>query len=155
MSKKPNQPRHPGKVSYRDHNGVILNNGRAIMDTDTGETYESPLHWVYKIDVDEGRKPPAMFSDCSVPPRKESSQSENEKEVIMPLRQKHNIHQLDDELLFELEMDFCDEDNTILKRPMSELIKDMDESMAELQMITHNNTKKAPVYVLPNTIVLH
>jgi hypothetical protein len=123
------------------------------MDIDTGETYESPLHWVYKIDIDEGRKPPAMFSDCSVPPRKEALL--DEKEVIMPFRQKHNIHQLDDDLLFELEMDFCDEENTILKRPMSELIKDMDESMAELQMITQNNPKKTPVYVLPNTIVLH
>jgi len=55
-----------GTVSYRDHSGVILDDGRSIKDDCTGMIYESPLFWVYFWDIEEGRKPPNLHFEVPV-----------------------------------------------------------------------------------------
>jgi hypothetical protein len=63
------QKRKFGKITYRDHTGVILDDAQSIQDDITHEIYPTSLHWVRFWDVQEGRPPPKMqFPEPYIPP---------------------------------------------------------------------------------------
>ncbi len=49
-----------GTIRYRDHTGIILEDGESIKCDKTKKIYENSLFWVHEIDTREGRDPPKL-----------------------------------------------------------------------------------------------
>lgn len=107
-----------GKISYRDHKGVILDDGRSIKDNDIGTIYESSIHWISFWDIEEGRKPPTVCYDA---PYSDDKCYDEYQEVF-------DID-LDEENYSE------DNSNFIMETPIEELLYDMNSCLTNLRNI--------------------
>ena len=155
--------RKPGTISYRDHTGVILDDGRSIKDDYTGMIYESSLFWVYFWDIEEGRPPPSLYFQApTLPPvavraitpppfslfdnsdeeGEEESEDRNTEYYDQPKRRHRTPSFRDDDVddvIFQLDLEESTvekENNFILESPIDELLTEMDSHLDQLKRIT-------------------
>lgn len=143
-SDKNHRSKDLGRISYRNHHGIILEDGRAIMDSNTGIVYGSSLNWVKEIDMMEGRKPPSTstgsFYDCDLSLQNPLKKKVSYDDIVIESNEVNDRQALtkrDDDLIFDIDLDDID-----LAHPLEDLIREMDDSVALLEQVTIDEARE-------------